>query len=257
MNRFGGIQRLYGKQAFSVITAAHICVIGIGGVGSWAAEALARSAVGQITLIDMDDISHSNINRQLHALDSTQGQSKVTAMQIRIADINPDCHCHAIDEFISLDNLNELLSRGYDYVIDACDSVKIKAAIINWCQHHKLPLITIGGAGGQKDPSQIAIKDLIDVTQDPLISKLRSQLRRYYGFRDKRLFEVECVYSNEQLVYPQPDGTVSHAKSVKIAGTRMDCDHGFGAATFVTGSFAFTAVAQLLDKLVKRANQES
>ena len=251
MNRFGGIQRLYGDQAFTVINNAHICVIGIGGVGSWAAEALARSSVGQITLIDMDDISQGNINRQLHALDSTVEQPKVTAMQARIKDINPACDCHAIDQFVNLNNLDKLLDGGYDYVIDACDSIKVKAGIINWCRHFKLPLITIGGAGGQRDPTQVAIADLSRVTQDPLAARLRNQLRRYYGFRNKSRFGVECVYSIEQLIYPQPDGTVSHSKSAQIAGTRMDCSRGFGAVTFVTGSFAFVAVARVLDKLTK------
>ena len=256
--RFGGLPRLYGTDAYDVIAAAKVCVIGIGGVGSWAAEALARSGVGQITLIDMDDVCETNINRQLVALDSSIEEAKVKVMSDRIHDINPACDVSIIEDFIGSNNVHTYLEQGYDYVIDACDSIKAKAAVINWCKRHKTLVITIGGAGGQRDPTQIAVVDLSKTIADPLAAKLRAKLRRDYGFTQnkQRKFGVDCVYSTEQLRYPQPDGSVSFAKQPQIAGAKMDCQYGMGAASFVTGTFAFVAVARVIEKIIakKRLN---
>ena len=250
--RFGGMQRLYGVDDYSIIAQAHLCVVGMGGVGTWAAEALARSGVGQLTLIDMDDVCETNINRQLVALDSTINQAKVAVMAARIADINPACHCHVIEAFVGQHNLAECLHQGYDYVIDACDNIKAKAAMINWCKRNKVPIITMGGAGGRCDPRCVKVADLAHTKADPLATKLRSALRRHYGFstNKKRKFGVACVYSEEPLRYPHPDGSVSFARHKAMAGAKMDCSRGFGAASFVTGSFAFIAVAQGLQKLM-------
>jgi tRNA A37 threonylcarbamoyladenosine dehydratase len=258
-HRFGGMQRLYGVDAFATITQANICVVGIGGVGSWVAEALARSGVGKLTLIDMDDVSDTNINRQLVALESTLEVAKVEVMADRINDINPACECTLVEDFIGPHNLDEYLDKGFDYVIDACDSIKAKAALINWCKRNKIPVLTIGGAGGQTDPTQIQVADLAKTKADPLAAKLRNNLRRYYGFSDnkQRKFGVDCVFSLEQLVYPHPDGNVSYAKHANIAGAKMDCSRGFGAASFVTGSFAFVAVSRVLDKLIARAARQA
>jgi tRNA A37 threonylcarbamoyladenosine dehydratase len=252
--RFGGISRLYGQSGALIIQKAHICVIGIGGVGSWVAEALARSGIGEITLIDLDDICTTNINRQIHALTSTIGESKVDVMAERIKQINPDCKVNCIEDFVTAENLFELMSKGYDYVIDAIDSVKIKTAIIAYCKRNKLPIITIGGAGGQSDPSQIQLTDLSQTYQDPLLSKVRNQLRREYNFtrNTKRKFGIDAVFSTEQLMYPDESGEVCHAKQTQEGAMRLDCSGGFGAATHVTASFAFLAVGKAINKLIKK-----
>ncbi|MEH6627706.1 MAG: tRNA cyclic N6-threonylcarbamoyladenosine(37) synthase TcdA [Motiliproteus sp.] len=253
--RFSGTARLYGADGLERLSKAHVCVVGIGGVGSWAAEALARTAVGKITLIDLDELCVTNTNRQVHALNDNVGQPKVEVMADRIRAINPDCQCWAVEEFVSEDNLDELLLGGFDFVIDAIDSVRPKAAMIAFCRRRKIPVISIGGAGGQTDPTRIQIADLSRTFQDPLAAKVRSQLRRYHGFskNTKRRFDVPCVFSTEQLRYPQPDGSVCAQKTGGEEGAmRLDCDSGFGASTCVTATFGFVAVARVVDKLVAK-----
>ncbi len=247
--RFGGIQRLYGLDLSDYYRRAHVVVVGIGGVGSWAAEALARSGIGEITLIDLDDICISNINRQIHATDSTIGQMKIEVMASRIHAINPHCVVHAQASFLQAENLADLIATDVNYVIDAIDNVRDKAALIAWCKRRKMPLITIGGAGGQIDPTQIRVADLTKTSQDPLAAKLRSVLKRHYGFSKTEKFGIDCVYSTEQLRYPQPDGSISHRKPDNQGPTRLDCSAGFGASTCVTASFGFIAVAHLLKKM--------
>ncbi|QBY03028.1 tRNA cyclic N6-threonylcarbamoyladenosine(37) synthase TcdA [Thalassotalea sp. HSM 43] len=256
--RFGGIERLYGVQAASDIKEAHFCVIGIGGVGSWAAEALARNGVGNITLIDLDDICITNTNRQIHALADTVGESKVDVMAQRLRQINPDCQVNEVDDFVTEDNLAELLQQGFDYVIDAIDSVKVKTAIIQHCKRNKIPIITIGGAGGQTDPSKIAICDLSKTYQDPLLAKVKNQLRRQFNYprEGKRKFAIDAVFSSEQLKYPAQDGSVCHAKQNNEGAMRLDCSGGFGAATHVTASFAFFAVAKSMEKYLARKQRQ-
>ncbi|WDE07044.1 tRNA cyclic N6-threonylcarbamoyladenosine(37) synthase TcdA [Thalassomonas viridans] len=252
--RFGGISRLYGKQGAARLEQAHFCVIGIGGVGSWVAEALARNGIGTITLIDLDDICTTNINRQIHALTDTVGQSKVEVMAERIKQINPECQVHEVEDFVTQENLRELLSQGFDYVIDAIDSVKVKSAIIAHCKRNKMPVITVGGAGGQTDPSQIQICDLSQTYQDPLLAKVRNQLRREYNFsrNTKRKFSIDAIFSTEQLVYPDADGEVCHAKQTQDGAMRLDCSGGFGAATHVTATFAFFAVGRAIKKFLNK-----
>lgn len=255
-NRFGGTRRLYGQAATELYRKAHICVIGIGGVGSWVAEALARSAIGEITLIDLDDICITNTNRQIHALSDTIGRSKVEVMAERIRAINPDCVVHEVEDFITLENISDHLTNKFDYVVDAIDSVKEKAALIAHCCRRKIPVVTVGGAGGQMDPTQVQVADLSRTEQDPLAAKVRSMLRRHYGFsKSGRRFAVECVYSSEQLMYPQPDGSVCGTKSIQDGNTRLDCSGGFGAATCVTATFGFVAVSRVLKKMVERAER--
>lgn len=253
--RFGGIARLYGNSQSEALRQANFCVIGIGGVGSWVAEALARNGVGQITLIDLDDLCVTNINRQIHALTSTVGLSKVDVMRDRIMQINPDCSVSTVEDFVTLENVRELLSNSFDYVIDAIDSVNVKSAIIAHCKRNKLPIITIGGAGGQVDPSKIATADLSQTYQDPLLAKVRNQLRREYNFSRnvKRKFSIDAVFSSEQLRYPDAEGNVCHAKQSNDGAMRLDCSGGFGAATHVTACFAFFAVAKAMDKYLKKA----
>jgi tRNA A37 threonylcarbamoyladenosine dehydratase len=257
--RFGGIARLYGANGAALIEKAHFCVIGIGGVGSWAAESLARTGIGAITLIDLDDICTTNINRQIHALSQTIGESKVEVMAERIKQINPNCRVNIIEDFVTFDNLPELLTSELDYVIDAIDSVKIKTGIIAHCKRNKLPIITIGGAGGQTDPSKIQLCDLSKTFQDPLLAKVKNQLRREFNFpkadatkSSKRKFSVDAVFSTEQLVYPDNEGNVCHAKQAQDGAVRLDCSTGFGAVTHVTASFAFFATAHSIKKYLAK-----
>ena len=244
--RFGGIGRLYTPEGLSKLRQAHVCVIGIGGVGSWAVEALARTGIGTITMIDMDDICVTNINRQIHAMTGTVSQLKTESMKERVERINPECVIEIIDDFISPENIPEYLNRGYDYVIDAIDSVKTKAALIAYCKRNKIKLITTGGAGGQTDPSQIQIADLSKTIQDPLASKVRSLLRKEYNSSQnpKRKFGVDCVFSTQPLIFPKM------GESCEISAT-MNCANGFGAVTMVTATFGFFAVSRVVDKLLK------
>jgi tRNA A37 threonylcarbamoyladenosine dehydratase len=255
--RFGGIARLYGVEGANNLQKASVCVIGIGGVGSWVAEALARNGLGNITLIDLDDICTTNVNRQIHALSSTIGKDKVEVMAARIKEINPECNVTEIDDFVTEDNLTELLNRSFHYVIDAIDSADTKTKIIAHCKRIKLPIITIGGAGGQIDPSKIQRCDLSKTYQDPLLAKVKNQLRREHRFprsdlpkAAKRKFGVEAIYSTEQLIYPNATGGVCLAKQSQDGSTRLDCNTGFGAATHVTATFAFFAVARVIEKIV-------
>lgn len=258
-HRFSGTARLYGQQELAVLSQAHVCVIGIGGVGSWAVEALARSGIGALTLIDMDEVCVTNTNRQLHALTSTIGQSKIEVMARRVQEINPECQVHLIDDFINQDNQADYLNRGYDYVLDAIDSLTAKAALLAYCRRHKIKVITIGGAGGQSDPTQIKVADLTKTIQDPLAKKLKDRLRRDYHFptNPARKFGIDCVFSTEALKYPQADGSVCVNKSGAQGSKRMDCATGFGATTVVTASFAFVAVARIIDKLIALAKRQA
>ena len=257
--RFGGIARLYGVKGANILQGAHFCIIGIGGVGSWAAEALARNGIGNITLIDLDDICTTNINRQIHALSSTIGKGKVEVMAERIHQINPECNIYQIDDFVTEENLTNLISSSFDYVIDAIDSVNIKTKIIAHCKRNKLPIITIGGAGGQVDPSKIQITDLSKTYQDPLLAKVKNQLRREHNFprdtlekKSKRKFAIDAVFSTEQLLYPDLEGGVCHAKQKQDGTMRLDCSSGFGATTHVTATFAFFAVGRSIQKLLAK-----
>jgi len=252
--RFGGTRRLYGHNEVDILRASHVCVVGIGGVGSWAVEALARSGIGELTLIDMDDVCVTNINRQIHAVTDTVGQSKIEVMQQRVKLINPDCYVNLIDDFITVDNVSEYISKEYDYVLDAIDSVKPKAALLAYCKSNKIKVITIGGAGGQMDPTQIQVADLAKTIQDPLAKKIKDNLRRFYQYskNPKRKFGIDCVFSTEQLKYPQADGRVCSTKSTSEGPKRMDCATGFGAATVVTATFGFVAVSKIIEKLLAK-----
>ena len=252
--RFGGTQRLYGNPQTTLLNNGHFCVVGIGGVGSWVAEALARTAIGEITLIDLDDICVTNTNRQIHAMQNTVGEAKVDAMAARIQQINPECKVNIIEDFVTPENVGQYLKSNLHYVIDATDSVKAKAAMIAHCKRNKIPIITIGGAGGQIDPTQIKVADLTKTIQDPLASKLRSQLRRFHNFSSnpKRRFAVDCVYSTEQLRYPQQDGTVCNTKNLQDGSVKLDCNNGFGAAVTVTATFGFVAVSRAISKYLEK-----
>jgi len=260
--RFGGIARLYGEAALRRFRDAHVCVIGVGGVGSWAVEALARSAIGRITMIDLDNVAESNVNRQLHALTDTLGMAKVTALRERIAQINPYCKVTEIEDFVTPDNLDEMIgSRAYDYVIDATDNVAAKVALIVYCRSHAIPLITIGSAGGQTDPTKIEVRDLTRTEQEPLLKKVRRRLRQNHGFPrgTKNKFGIDAVFSTEPLQYPGTgeicalgdNDAAEDADDEKAGITGLNCA-GFGSAMVVTASFGLTAAARVLNALAAR-----
>ena len=252
-NRFAALNRVFGSQAAAVIQDLHICVVGVGGVGSWTVEALARSGVGNITMIDPDDVTSSNTNRQLLALGSTLGKPKVNVMRDRVLDINPDCHCHAIEDFLVEKNLENLIDARFDYVVDAIDSIRFKAALINHCRVRKIRIVTTGGAGGRTDATQVGIADLSLTWNDALAAKVRKRLRSDFGFtkNPQRRFGVECVFSSEQPVFPTSEGGVTHAKP-GIKGVDLDCEQGYGSISHVTGVFGLFAASRALNKSLAR-----
>jgi tRNA threonylcarbamoyladenosine dehydratase len=249
--RFGGARRLYGDSALERFREAHVCIIGIGGVGSWAAEALARTAVGRLTLIDLDHIAESNINRQLHALTGTLGMAKVQVMAARIRQINPDCRVTAIEDFLTPENLATLLHPGYDHVIDCIDGFRSKAALIAHCRRRRIRMVTVGGAGGQVDPTRVRIADLSRTEHDALFSKTRRLLRQDYGFPRnlKRRFDIPCVYSDEQPLFPARDGKTGHEKPRGAGIGHLNCAGGLGSSMAVTATFGLVAAAHTLKKL--------
>ena len=249
--RFGGIGRLYGTAALARFRTAHVCVVGVGGVGSWAVEALARSAIGRLTLIDLDNVAESNVNRQIQAMSGTIGQAKISALADRIAQINPFCEVTQVEEFIEPDNLAQLIGgRGFDYVIDAIDSARAKAALVAFCRDAALPLILIGSAGGQTDPTQIAVRDLSKTEQEPLLKKVRKLLRTQYGYPRgiKNKFNVDAVFSMEPLQYPDTGEACSVDGDERNGVTGLNCA-GFGSGMVVTASFGMVAVSHVLRKL--------
>ncbi|MEO7494385.1 MAG: tRNA threonylcarbamoyladenosine dehydratase [Massilia sp.] len=252
--RFGGIGRLYGEPALERFGAAHVCVIGVGGVGSWIVEALARSAIGRLTLIDLDNVSESNINRQIQATSASVGQAKIDALAERVALINPACELTLVEDFIGADNLEQLLGgQRFDYVVDAIDSARAKAAVISYCRDHKIRLIVIGGAGGQTDPSQIHVRDLNRTEQEPLLKRVRKLLRTHYGYPrgEKHKFHVEAVFSMEPLRFPADDASCS-LDADERGVTGLNCA-GFGSSVVVTASFGMAAAARVLNVLAADA----
>jgi tRNA A37 threonylcarbamoyladenosine dehydratase len=248
--RFGGIARLYGERALERFRKAHVCVIGVGGVGSWIVEALARSAIGRLTLIDLDNVAESNINRQIQALSTTVGMPKIEALKQRIALINPYCEVELVEDFIDLDNIPQMVAPGkYDYVFDAIDSVKAKAALIAHCRDHAIPLIVIGGAGGQLDPTKIEVRDLARTEQEPLLKKVRKILRAQYGFAkgEKHKYHIDAVFSMEPLRYPEA-GEACEIDASSITG--LNCA-GFGSSMVVTATFGMVAAGHMLRKLAE------
>lgn len=259
--RFGGIARLYGDAALARFRTARICVVGVGGVGSWVVEALARSAIGNIAMIDLDNVAESNVNRQLHALTDTLGKAKVTALAERIAQINPTCKVTEVEEFITPDNLDEMIGDGhFDYVVDAIDSVKAKTALIAYCRAKGIRLITIGGAGGQTDPTQIEVRDLCRTEQEPLLAKVRKRLRAQHGFPrgTKNKFGIEAVFSTEPLKLPETGAAcdIDEDDDNKPGVSGLNCA-GFGSTMAVTASFGLVAAARVLRALADEASRDA
>ncbi len=247
--RFGGLRRLYGDAVYARIRAAHIVVVGVGGVGSWCAEALARSGVGALTLIDLDHVSESNINRQVQALGATLGQAKVDALRARIADIHPGCAVTAVEEFVDADNWPALLpARPVDAVIDACDQGRAKAVLAAWALGTGVPLVIVGAAGGKREAQAVAVDDLGLVTHDPMLASLRQRLRKHHGAARSGRIGLRCVYSREPV----------HAPSA------ADCDrdsslncHGYGSSVAVTATFGMVAASLAIELLQAASDRAS
>ena len=255
--RFGGLARLYGAAGAARIRQAHVVVVGIGGVGSWAAEALARSGVGRLTLIDLDHIAESNINRQIHALDNTLGQSKVEAMQQRIALINPACEVRCIEEFVDTANWPavakfDMQAEPSVAVLDACDQVKAKTTMAAWALQHQVNFITVGAAGGKRQAHKVDIDDLSLTTHDPLLAQLRYRLRKEHGASRQGKIGVNCVFSRESVVRPTGLANPTAAATLKSEQTdnSLNC-HGYGSVVSVTATFGICAAGWLLDKIAQ------
>jgi len=242
--RFGGLDRLYGREGAARIRAAHVAVVGIGGVGSWAAEALARSGVGRLTLIDLDHVAESNINRQIHALEGTVGQAKVLAMRDRIASINPDCEVACIEEFVEPANWPALLPVGVDALVDACDQVPAKTAMAAWARATRRLFISVGAAGGKRLAHKVDVDDLSQTTHDPLLAQLRYRLRKQHGApKEGKKMGVACVFSRESVAPPDA--------SCGLGGDgTLNC-HGYGSVVAVTATFGQCAAGWILDALAR------
>ncbi|MFP5467110.1 MAG: ThiF family adenylyltransferase [Gammaproteobacteria bacterium] len=242
--RFGGLRRLLGEQAAQKVFGAHVVVIGIGGVGSWTAEALARSGMGRLTLIDMDHVAESNVNRQIHALDGTLGMAKVTAMRDRIRQINPDCDVRVVDDFVTDRNWPGLLAdaSGPLAVVDACDQVRAKQAMAHWAMVHRVPFVAVGAAGGKRLPHRVEMGDLAEVTHDPLLAQLRYRLRKHHGASRQGRMGVSCVFSREAV---RP---ADASCSTQATDHSLSC-HGYGSSVTVTATFGMCAAAWVMNAL--------
>ena len=264
--RFGGLARLYGSKGAKRIRAAHIVVVGLGGVGSWAAEAAARSGIGRLTLVDLDHIAESNINRQVHALSSTLGQAKVQSMRERIAQINPDCRVDCIEDFVAAENWPEILSldSGFDRnqlaVLDACDQVRAKTAMAAWAIKNSIALISIGAAGGKRLAHRVDIADLSAVTHDPLLAQVRYRLRRQHGASRQGKIGLACVFSLEPVHQPVAEDALDMQQRGDQSGLQtpvrlpaqtdgsLNC-HGYGSVVTVTATFGMCAAGWVLNKI--------
>ena len=247
--RFGGLSRLLGVPGLERLRRAHVAVVGIGGVGSWAVEALARSGVGELTLVDLDDVCITNVNRQLHALDGEIGQPKVAAMVRRIIAINPECVVHSVPDFFTAATADIILAPRFDYLLDAIDGSTLKCLLISQCRSRGIPILTVGAAGGRRDPSLVRVADLAHASHDRLLRETRVKLRAQHGFpRGEIPFGVTSVFSNELPVYPARDGSVCAQREPDTEVT-MDCNSGYGTASFVTGTFGLIAAGCVVRQL--------
>jgi tRNA A37 threonylcarbamoyladenosine dehydratase len=245
--RFGGLRRLYGDSAYQRLRRAHVAVVGLGGVGSWAAEALARSGVASLVLIDLDQVAESNINRQVQALGSTLGQAKVEALRERIADIHPGCDVRVVEEFVDEDNWPRLLPVAVDGLIDACDQVRAKAALAAWSLAQRIPLVCVGAAGGKRQPQRVEVEDLADTTHDPLLAALRQRLRKDHGAARQGRIGVRCVFSRESVALP--------AEACDVDGS-LNC-HGYGSSVTVTATFGMVAAGEAISQLLAAPRRQT
>lgn len=244
--RFGSLRRLHGDAGYARLRAARVAVIGLGGVGSWAVEAMARCGVARLTLIDLDHVAESNVNRQIQATSRTLGQSKALALQERVFDIHPGCRVHCVEEFVDATNWPGLLAEPVDVVIEACDQVKAKAAVAAWSLSSGTPVVVVGAAGGKSDAAAVAVSDLAEVTHDPLLASLRQRLRQQHGAARHGLLALPCVHSREAIVRPEAvcdaDGALDH---------NLNC-HGYGSSVVVTATFGMVAAGVAVRMLLAR-----
>lgn len=261
IDRFAGIDRLYGRGAVEFFRGRRVIVIGIGGVGTWIAESLARTGIGHITLVDADEVCVSNTNRQLPALAPNFGRSKAQLMAERMRAINPHIDVSVQETFLTPSNMSEILDHNYDVVIDACDAFRVKVEMAAWCRRRKQPLVMVGAAGGRTDPTQVRIRDLSKTEQDAMLALIRRKLREEFNFprNRSRYFGVYAVYSLENVQYPQADGTVCGIRPnvTGEAALNIDCGGGLGSATHITGTFAFAACAKTIELLLKQRDKPS
>ena len=243
--RFGGLRRLYGEAAYPRIRAARVAVVGLGGVGSWAAEALARCGVAQLVLIDMDHVAESNLNRQVQALGSTLGMAKGQALAARIADIHPGCQVEVVDAFVDADNWPALLPGQVDALVDGCDQVRAKAALAAWALAGRVPAVCAGAAGGKRSPARVEAADLAEATHDPLLASLRQRLRKAGHAPRQGRVGLHCVFSREAVHRGDPS-----CAPLPDAGAPLAC-HGYGSSVMVTATFGMVAAAELLALLLR------
>ncbi|MGK0456958.1 MAG: tRNA A37 threonylcarbamoyladenosine dehydratase [Zhongshania aliphaticivorans] len=248
--RFAGIARLYGTEGLKRLAGAHVCVIGLGGVGCWVVEALARTGIGRLTLVDMDEVCLSNVTRQLHALDDTIGRSKAALLADRVAKISPHCEVTVEECFFTESTMPRLLEPSFDFIVDAIDTTDYKCLLIAEARKRNLNIITCGGAGGRIDPSRVQVADLSRTINDPLMLQVRRRLRQKYGFPGfrRQKFKVDCVFSDELPVFPAEDGSVSCERE-KGADYRLNCDQGFGSASYLTGTLGFFLAAEVVKRI--------
>jgi tRNA A37 threonylcarbamoyladenosine dehydratase len=248
--RFGGLRRLYGPQDYARLRAAAVAVVGVGGVGSWAAEALARSGVARLVLIDLDQVAESNINRQVQASGRTLGQAKVQALRERIADIHPGCEVLCVEAFVDAEHWPALLPAPVQVLVDACDQVRAKAVLAAWGLAQHVPMVCAGAAGGKRHPQRVEVADLAEVSHDPLLASVRQRLRKEHGASRSGLMGVRCVYSREPVSLPDaacaPDGAIDRS---------LNC-HGYGSSVAVTATFGMVAAAEAIDALLHTATLE-
>jgi tRNA A37 threonylcarbamoyladenosine dehydratase len=259
--RFGGIARLYGRAGMERLRAAHVCIVGVGGVGSWTVEALARSGIGALTLIDLDDVCVTNVNRQLPALDGSIGRPKVDVLAERVKLIHPGCRLECRPQFLTASTVSELLAPKFDFVVDAIDKLSNKCVLIAGCRERGLPVLTVGGAGGKRDGTAVRVRDLAHTEQDELLRQVRRKLRREYAFSvgshgaapmGQEPFGIPAVFSPEKPVFPWSDGTCS-TEAEPGSSLTLDCASGFGTATHITGAFGFAAAGEVVRCLVTPA----
>ena len=252
LQRFGGLGRLYGTAALPRLSAAHVAIIGVGGVGSWVVEGLARSGIGAITMIDLDDVCVTNVNRQLPALDGNVGRPKVVALAERVRLINPGCRATTIAEFFTPESAARLLANRYDWVVDCIDRMSNKALVIAECVKRGQPVVTVGGAGGKRDATRIRVTDLGGSHGDDLLKLVRRKLRRDHGFAqgEGNHYGIPCVSSQEKPVYPWADGTCS-TEPEPGSNLQLDCASGFGTAVFVTAAFGFAAAGEVVRRVAE------
>jgi len=252
--RFGGLRRLYGEAAYARLRGLTVAVVGVGGVGSWVAEALARSGVAGLVLFDLDHVAESNINRQIQALGSTVGQAKVLALRERIADIHPQCRVDAVEDFVEPANWPALLPRPVDALVDACDQVRAKAALAAWARSIGVPTVCVGAAGGKRQPQRVEVGDLAEVTHDPLLASLRQRLRREHGAPRQGRMGLTCVYSREAVLRPDvactTDSPGADGDTTTMDGS-LNC-HGYGSSVMVTAAFGMAAAAAAIERALSK-----